>query len=212
MKRIMKILFLPPIIFIVYKLYMLTVRFKEPRLPEKITNRLKSGDNYIVAHFHQDEIALIQRRTNSNYCVMTSTSTDGEVMRRFLTMLGYKCVKGSTSKDGTRALLELIKLAKTKKMNPVMAVDGPRGPIYKVKKGVIILAKETQAPILPVCVQINRAFCFNKSWNKALLPKPFSTVNIKFGNVIDVPADIEKEKIELYANILEQELLSLKDR
>lgn len=211
MMKIIKTSLLPPIIFIVYKLYMLTVRFKEPRMPEKIANRLKDGNNYIVAHFHQDEMALIQRRTNSNYCVMTSTSTDGEIMRRFLTMLGYKCIKGSTSKGGTRALLELIKLAKTEKLNPVMAVDGPRGPIYKVKKGVIVLAKEIQAPILPVCTQINRAFCFNKSWNKALLPKPFSTVNIKFGNVIDIPSDTGKEQLEFYTNILEQELLSLKD-
>lgn len=210
MVRKLKISVLPALIYIIYRLYMLTVRFKEPRLPEKVLKRLKEGKGYIVAHFHQDEMALIERRTNSNFCVMTSTSTDGEIMRRFLTMLGYRCVEGSTTRGGARALLEMIRLVNNNGLNPVVAVDGPRGPIYKVKQGVVILAKETGAPILPVCVKISRAFCFNKSWNKALLPKPFSTVEIKFGNVIEVAKDAEKEELEAYTKELEQELSFIK--
>ncbi|MFH1223631.1 MAG: lysophospholipid acyltransferase family protein, partial [Pseudomonadota bacterium] len=178
-------------------------------MPEKIKNRIKDKENYIVAHFHQDELALIERRTNSNFCVMTSTSTDGKMMKRFLELLGYKCAEGSATRDGSKALLTLIKFANNKKLNPVMAVDGPRGPIYKVKKGVIVLAKETGAPILPVGVKISRAFCFNKSWNKALLPKPFSTVEIKFGRVIDVPKNTTKDELNAYAKTLEDELSSV---
>lgn len=210
MVKWLKISLLPSLIFILYRIYMLTVRFREPRLPEKILQRLRGGKNYIVAHFHQDEISLIQRRMNSNFCVMTSTSTDGEMMGRFLNKLGYNCVKGSTTRGGSRALLELIKIMKAERENAAIAVDGPRGPIYEVKSGVVILSKESGAPILPVVVRTSNALCFYKSWNKALLPKPFSTVDIKFGHVIEISKDAGKEDITAYAQLLEQELIALK--
>jgi lysophospholipid acyltransferase (LPLAT)-like uncharacterized protein len=186
---------------------MSTVKYKEPALPKE----MDGFDNYIVAHFHQDELALVKTRINSSFVVMTSKSTDGEMMTRFLRLLGYICVRGSSKKSGDKALIEMIHILRSQNLNAVVAVDGPRGPIYKVKQGVVLLAKQTGLPILPVAVEINKAFCISKSWNKALIPKPFSTVNIHFGNVIKVAKDIERNKIDEISLVLEKELRLIKN-
>jgi len=73
-----------------------------------------------------------------------------------------------------------------------MAVDGPRGPIYVVKPGVFSLSFLTQSPIHPVGVAADRFHCFEKSWNKAILPKPFATVSIHVGEgwtAVEKPAN-----------------------
>ncbi len=186
---------------------MFLVRFVESEYP----NNLKKTDmNFIVAHFHQDELVLVHRRTDSNFCTMTSTSTDGEMMTRFLHLMGYQSVRGSSTRGGAIALLQMIKICSAKKLNPVIAVDGPRGPIYKVKKGVLELAKQTGFPILPVAVSYSNAFCIEKSWNKAMIPKPFSRATIKFGHQITVPSNADKVKLESLKTELEKELLTLK--
>lgn len=190
---------IPYIIYILYRLYTLFIKYNEPKINLK---------NYIVAHFHQDELILIARRRNSNFLTMTSTSKDGSIITKFLHLMGYKTVRGSSSKGGSSALLDMIKLVNKENLNPVIAVDGPRGPIYKAKKGVILLAKKTKLPILPTGIkQTPSFFCFNKSWNKALIPKPFSTVNIEFGNIINV---LESDDIEAKRQELEYELLKIK--
>jgi lysophospholipid acyltransferase (LPLAT)-like uncharacterized protein len=206
--KIIKIYVLPFFIYAIYKTYMFFVRFVESEYPK---NLKKSDINFIVAHFHQDELVLINQRTNANFCTMTSTSTDGEMMTRLLSLMGYKSVRGSSTRGGAMALLQMIKTCSTNKLNPVIAVDGPKGPIYKVKKGVLELAKQTGFPILPVAVTYSSAFCINKSWNKAMIPKPFSRATIKFGRQIMIPRTADKIKLESFRVELEMELLALKD-
>ena len=192
---------LPYLIFVIYRLYTSTVRYKEDPMPV--------DEPGIFAHFHQDELVLIALRRNTKMCVMTSTSTDGQMMTRCLQLMGYHCVRGSASRGGAKALIELIHFLNKNSLNAVMAVDGPRGPIYKVKMGVIILAKRTGMPIIPVRTKPLTAFCFSKSWNKALLPKLFTKVDVHFGEVIRVPKNAEGDELEKYRVQLEEELLKL---
>ena len=91
-----------------------------------------------------------------------------------------------------------------------MAVDGPRGPIYKAKKGVITFAKKTGFPIVTVVTKPHNPYCFKNSWNKALLPKMFSKVDVFFGKTIKVPKDADNETMEVLRVELENELLKLK--
>jgi len=205
--KALKIYLLPFLIYTIYKTYMFFVRFVESEYPK---NLKKADANFIVAHFHQDELVLVHQRTNSNFCTMTSTSTDGEMMTRFLKLMGYQSIRGSSTRGGAMALLQMIKICSSQKLNPVIAVDGPRGPIYKVKKGVIELAKQTGFPILPVAVTYSSAFCIKKSWNKAMIPKPFSRATIKFGRQIIVPNTTDRTKLESFRVELEKELLTLK--
>ncbi|MEI6092093.1 MAG: DUF374 domain-containing protein [bacterium] len=185
---------------------MLTVRYKEPALPKGI----KKDKKFIVAHFHQDEMVLIKTRISSGFFIMTSSSTDGEMMTRFLVLLGYHCVRGSSTRGGSRALLEMIHTLKRSDYNAVIAVDGPKGPIYRVKDGVIMLSKQTSYPILPVGVKVSRSFCINSSWNKLIIPKPFSKVEIKFGKIIQAPELYNETSFNKKRSDLEKELRELK--
>jgi lysophospholipid acyltransferase (LPLAT)-like uncharacterized protein len=207
MTRFIKTRLLPYALYVFYRLYMATVRYIEPELPKE----LRKNKRFIVAHFHQDELVLAKTRIGSKFFTMTSTSTDGEMMTRLLRLLGYQCIRGSSTRGGSSALLEMITAMKTSIYNSVLAVDGPRGPIYKVKKGVVILSKQTGYPILPVGVKLSSAFCIQNSWNKALIPKPFSKVEIKFGNVISVPSTADDKNAEQLGLELEKSLLGLKD-
>lgn len=179
---------------------MFTVRIKFPKYDK--------SKKYVFAHFHQDEIILIYTSKRSKYCTMTSTSQDGEIMTKFLELMGYACVRGSSNKNPVKALLGMIHFCINKNKSAVMAVDGPRGPIYKVKKGAISLAKKTGFPIIPVVAIANNSICLNKSWNKALIPKPFSSVEIVFGKEIII--DPNEKDLDKYAMILENKLKELK--
>ena len=206
MTNFIKIRLVPYVLYVFYRLYIATVRYIEPALPKE----LRKSKRFIVAHFHQDELVLAKTRIGSKFFTMTSTSTDGEMMTRFLRLMGYQCVRGSSTRGGSTALLEMITAINTSNYNSVLAVDGPRGPIYKVKKGVVMLSKQTGCPILPVGIRLSRAFCIQKSWNKLLIPKPFSRVEIKFGNVINVPATADDRTMDKLSLELEGTLLEFK--
>lgn len=191
---------LPKIIYLLYKIYFSTIKFnyssKRPSFP------------CIFAHFHQDEISLINTGKNSKYCVMTSYSKDGELMTNFLKQMGYSCVRGSSSKKGGSGFLAMLNFCKKNLSSAVLAVDGPRGPIYKVKKGVILLAIKTKYPIIALVASCNSYFQLKKAWNKAIIPKPFSTVNIMFGDALYINDD---DNMDEQALVLEKQLKTLKN-
>lgn len=94
--------------------------------------------------------------------------------------LGFTTVRGSSSKGAARGLLAAIKKVK-EGYHFAIAVDGPRGPIYKVKEGLPAISRKTEVPILPARAYPSRAKIFEKSWNKAKFPMPFSTIEIRYG-------------------------------
>jgi lysophospholipid acyltransferase (LPLAT)-like uncharacterized protein len=201
MKNLFYFKILPKIIYIFYTTYMKTVKF--------LYNTKKPNYLCIYAHFHQDELILINAARNYNYCVMTSYSKDGELMTQFLKKMGYFCVRGSSSKKAISGFLALLSFAKSKKNSIVLAVDGPKGPIYKVKKGVILLSKLSGLPIVPLVAKPYSYYTLNKSWNKALIPKLFSKVNICIGKPIYI--DKEEKNLDFYKELIEKELKTLKN-
>lgn len=136
--------------------------------------------SFLLAFFHQDELCLVPYYKHTGFSVLVSLSKDGEIMTQASTLLGYKPVRGSSSRGAVAGLIAAIRKVK-EGWNFAFAVDGPRGPIYKVKEGICAVSKKTGRPILPVRCHAPQAFIFEKSWNKAKLPKPFSTITLKFG-------------------------------
>src|SRR5215212_6748967 len=84
--------------------------------------------------------------------IMTSQSFDGEYIARFIQRLGYGAVRGSSSRGGSKALVQMIKAMRAG-LPMAFSVDGPRGPRYEAKLGPVILAKKTGNPILPFIVE-----------------------------------------------------------
>ncbi len=116
--------------------------------------------------------------------IMTSQSFDGEYIARFIQRFGFGAIRGSSSKGGVRALIELIRLMHSG--HPAgFAVDGPRGPKYEVKPGPVFAAKKSGNPIMPFVIEAKHYWTVN-SWDKMQIPKPFSKALLTIGEPIYV--------------------------
>jgi lysophospholipid acyltransferase (LPLAT)-like uncharacterized protein len=127
--------------------------------------------------------------------VMTSKSFDGEYIARFIQRLGYGSIRGSSSRGGAIALIEMIKSMRTG-LPMALTLDGPRGPRYVAKTGALILAKKTGNPVLPFVVEAQNFWTVN-SWDKMQIPRPFTRAIVIVGEPIYVDADTGGDEIEL---------------
>jgi lysophospholipid acyltransferase (LPLAT)-like uncharacterized protein len=122
--------------------------------------------------------------------IMTSQSFDGEYIARFIQRLGYGAVRGSSTRGGVGALVELTRLVR-RGCPAGFSIDGPKGPRHVAKMGALLLAKKTGEAVLPFGVNAER-FWTLKSWDRMQIPKPFSRVRVRFAPPIRVPADADE--------------------
>ena len=163
----------------------------------------------IVALWHGRHFLLtdkFRRRfaDHINLSVMASRSRDGEILARVLQKLHFKVIRGSSTRGGVQGLLELIEGIKDG-YDTILAVDGPRGPLEIVKPGVLLLAQKTGSPILPVSASAFGAKVMH-SWDRFLIPYPFTRGMVTIGAPIVVPETIDKTGLETKRKALEDEL------
>lgn len=126
--------------------------------------------------------------------VLTSPSRDGEVLSQIMDKLGMGSVRGSSSRRGSQAMRELIRLVESGR-DIAITPDGPRGPRYKLGAGAILLAQTTGATLLPMHAKFSRAIRM-KTWDGFTIPLPFSTISVTVGETISVPPDLTPEEFE----------------
>jgi lysophospholipid acyltransferase (LPLAT)-like uncharacterized protein len=189
-----------------YFLWTRTWRFRVIENPAFSQVRLQ-GKSIVFAFWHGDEMAVILLGPRYKAAAMTSTSKDGELITGVLRLFGFAVSRGSSTRGGVRALVGLIQLAR-KGYTATVAVDGPKGPYHKVKPGVIDLAKHVEGAIIPTGVASSRSYVFQKSWNKAHLPLPFSKVVVSFGKPIENPSTASVEEALLAEGREAQRLLN----
>jgi lysophospholipid acyltransferase (LPLAT)-like uncharacterized protein len=170
--------------------------------PESFKKAMRNREPLILAHWHGDELALIYLFTRYKVATITSTSKDGEIMDAAVKMLGGKTSRGSSTRGAVGALKGLLRIVKEHRFNASFAVDGPKGPIYQVKPGVFEISRLMKAPIYYAGVATNRAWRFEKAWNKSYLPKPFATVEIQwFGPIDPISKDLDPRSENLSQNL-----------
>ncbi|MGV8059509.1 MAG: lysophospholipid acyltransferase family protein [Smithellaceae bacterium] len=166
-------------------------------------NDLERGVPVLLCAWHQQFFPLIRYfKEYEKYhpSLMISKSLDGEIIANIAERSGWHAVRGSSSRDGGVALKEMTEMLKKNGL-AAHILDGPRGPAGVVKAGIISLAQATDAFIVPVFVKPEKAWYF-KSWDKFMLPKPFSCVSINFGESIKLPplqaqTDFENHRLML---------------
>jgi lysophospholipid acyltransferase (LPLAT)-like uncharacterized protein len=175
--------------------------------PEIERNVLEKGCHPIYASWHQrffPGITLFAGRRPIS--IMISRSKDGEIISKIVRLLGWYPVRGSSSKGGSQALRTLKRLVhKGYKVGHI--VDGPRGPLGVVKPGLLLIAQATGMPIIPTIVSPERKWVFN-SWDRFMVPKPFSRVIISFCDEVYIPrklspSDFEAKRLQI-ENILKK--------
>jgi hypothetical protein len=124
----------------------------------------------------------------------------GRIIRKF----GFVAVKGSSSRNAVRALLGLRR-ALQQEWSVAFTLDGPRGPRYKVKPGPVALARSSGVPLTMFHIAVEKAWVLN-TWDRLIIPKPFSRALMRFGKLIPVPAEASDEDVERYQQELQDSL------
>jgi lysophospholipid acyltransferase (LPLAT)-like uncharacterized protein len=165
-----------------------------------------SGKQPILACWHGRILPGTLFWRDRGFVVITSQNFDGEWIARIIERFGYGTARGSTSRGGARALVQLRRSLSAGK--PVaFTIDGPRGPARTAQAGVAWLAGATKHPILPFHTESDRFWTMN-SWDRTQVPKPFSRVQVAIGEPIWVP-DTSEDTVETVRKEIERRLGAL---
>lgn len=148
----------------------------------------------IYCFWHRAMIASAYHFRNMQIAIMISRSFDGECIARIVQKLGFRPVRGSSSRGGAGALLgmrEELDLGHP----AVFTADGPRGPLYVAKRGPVLLAQRTGYKICCFHVAIERAWIL-KSWDRMMIPKPFSRASFYITSPLAVSAEATDVQLE----------------
>ncbi len=167
-----------------------------------------ASGQYIAALWHARILVPVYAHRRTGAVVLVSQSKDGEIIARVLERLGYQTVRGSTTRGGLRSLAALIRQVKLENRPSVFTPDGPQGPRFRVQAGVITAARKTGYPILPLSCSADRMKVFS-SWDRFILPCPFTTCRIAYGDLIHVPKTAGPAQEEALRRRLEEALQTL---
>lgn len=141
---------------------------------------VRAGRPVLHAIWHQRMVVGILRFPYLGYVTMASRSRDGDVIAGFLFWWGFRVARGSSSRGGGEALVGMVDILRAGARGGALTPDGPRGPARRCKPGILRLAEAVDAPILPVGASSARPR-FLRSWDRYLLPMPFSRCTVVFG-------------------------------
>ena len=198
------------VIKILISTYRIEIREKEQRQKAKSLNPKGS---FVFAVWHEQVVSVLSGHAwTEPYLALSSRSKDGDYAAFISEKMGFVAVRGSSKKKnkdkgGKEAIQEYV----TKLNQGVsggLTIDGPKGPRQKCKVGIVLIAQQTGAPILPVVGIANRFWQFN-SWDKFKIPKPFAKIVMLYGEPIQVASDATAEKINEVCNQVNEALQKL---
>lgn len=198
-KRLKFIIYTRPFIAFIYyfiRLYSMTLTLKVEN--EKHWKDLRAqGVPVLLCAWHQQFFSAIyhfKTYAKFNPGLMISQSKDGDLISGVANRSGWHTPRGSSSRGGKKAMDAMIEHLKIFGFGAHI-LDGPRGPIGRVKAGIIKMALEADAVVIPLYTSAEKAWFFN-SWDRFMLPKPFSRVLITFGQEIRIESTEHKDDFE----------------
>jgi lysophospholipid acyltransferase (LPLAT)-like uncharacterized protein len=159
---------------------------------------IESTPQYILAFWHRQLLPLLgTSHWKGPITVMSSQSKDGQFSTATLARFGIESVSGSSTRGGSAAVRGILRVARAGS-SIVFTPDGPRGPAGVVKSGVIFTAQASQLPIVPLAFA-SKKYKQLRSWDRMLIPMPFSKGVCMYGQPMVVPrdGDIEEWRLKL---------------
>lgn len=200
-------IFLSPLAYLLLRLYLSSIRVQVVN-EGMLLNFLGSGRKGIGAVWHQrffGVLGYVGKFRKFSLSIMISMSRDGDWISPVAKRLGLRPVRGSSSRGGKEALAAMVQdLAKNQAALHI--VDGPQGPKGVVKAGLIRFAQLSKAAILPVYISADRAW-ITRSWDRFLIPQPFSRVLVRFEEPIDVPEQMDSDSFEALRQDIERRMI-----
>ncbi len=161
----------------------------------------RGGQVPIYAFWHNQIFLAAYFFRGSGAVVMTSRSFDGEYIARAIQRLGFGAARGSSTRGGVGALIEMARFVRAKRA-AAFTVDGPRGPRGVAKNGALLLSKKTAQPVVPICFTSEK-FWEVKSWDKLRIPRPFSRAVVSLaepfavaGNADDAELEAKRQRVQ----------------
>lgn len=160
-------------------LRLLGATWRVRRVDSEAFDELRAKQEPFVAVFwHGEIIPVTWVHRGSGIAPVISLHADGEVIARIIEGLGYRTVRGSTTRGGVRALLEAAQLV-NEGVTVALTPDGPQGPRHVFTPGALVIAQRTGRPIIALAATASRAWHL-RSWDRHLVPKPFATITIRY--------------------------------
>jgi lysophospholipid acyltransferase (LPLAT)-like uncharacterized protein len=193
----------PVLISLALRVLALTVRIRYVGA-ENLFTRWARGEQVILAFWHNRVVMMPIAGRGQRLCIMNSQSRDGEIATRALARWDIRSVRGSATRGGASGFLQLVRAFRDG-YHLAVVPDGPRGPRYVAKSGVIHLARATGAVIVPVTYAAARERRLG-TWDGLLVPLPFSRVEFRVADPVIVPRDAGDEQVEELRRELEARL------
>lgn len=175
------------------------------RLKVEGWEKYKDNDEKLIfCGWHGKSLIFANYFRKRGYYVIISNSNDGDVQNQVFKTLGFKTIRGSTGRGGVKAALQGVKALKA---GGTMAItpDGPRGPSGVVQGGVMLMAHRSGSALVPVGISAKNAL-YTRSWDKYMLPYPFSKARMIFGDPLPVAENATDEEVEEVRLKLESEI------
>ena len=195
--------------FRILQLWSLTLRYKiEDRAG--VVGKV-AAQNYIASLWHNRLLIFpfVLRRffPDRHGAALISASRDGELLADAIKRFGYDVVRGSSSRLGASAILQLSQTLASGR-DVVITPDGPRGPAYELGQGIVFLAQKSGASVVPVNIEYSSCWRL-KSWDRFILPRPFAKVHVIIGSPHHVELSHTPEQFEAERQRLQQAMMAL---
>ena len=200
---------LPPLIYI-FLIFLKTTSRTEHINRESILDKWEKGENFIVCFWHGRLLMMPFANKRGRGKVLISRHRDGEFIAKVINFFKLGTIRGSYRKGSVSSLREILFNLKHG-FDIAITPDGPKGPKYKVKRGIIELSKLTGKATLPITYSAGKKITF-KSWDSFIVPYPFSKISFLWGDPIYVSKDASAQEIEAKRVKLENELILLTEK
>lgn len=188
--------FLPQFLRVMHSLLMCTLRISTSGVGRSAA-LLDKEMGVVYVTWHDLTLMPLHLFRHKNIGVMMSTSHSGQIQAAFWRLYGWPTTWGSTKKrEGIRALREVLRLLR-EGQSFAFTVDGPKGPRHQAHAGAIYLASNAPTVLMPLGVAASEYWQL-PSWDKYLIPKPFSRVHVHIGAPIPVPTDLKRDDNEVW--------------
>jgi lysophospholipid acyltransferase (LPLAT)-like uncharacterized protein len=192
------------------RLWMGTLRYRyysvgSPTLP----HYLPPGERYLYAFWHEHILLPAYQCGSPQVYVLVSRHADGELIAQVCRRLGFRLIRGSTTRGSIEAVRQLLRAGQ--KAHLAITPDGPRGPRRRVQAGVIYLAAKTGMPIIASGIAYSNPWRL-RSWDHFALPRPRQRAIIVTSAPIRVPPDLDPNLLEHYRRLVEETMHDLTAR
>jgi lysophospholipid acyltransferase (LPLAT)-like uncharacterized protein len=163
----------------------------------------------IFIFWHRHILFVIHQFKNTGARPLISLSSDGELVSAVAEEFGMKPIRGSSSKGGARAFLNMVNSIQKENAQVLITADGPKGPARQVKAGTVQLALKTKAWVIPISWSGSRVKVLEKSWDRFLIPLPFGRIHFAYGQPLLIENAGDAAGIQQSADMLAEKLNQL---